>query len=126
MDPMQKKKKLRLDVSKGKAKSGTMLYVRSLFTEPILPAERLTVAKELVDKGVTKAVVSSSLEKSASLVKRTKAGSGCKDMQLCDQLAKVSDIQSNAFGETRLMVLKANKKQAGGPNHSVWGRSNCH
>lgn len=110
---MQKKKKLRLDVSKSKGKTGTMLYVRSIFTEPIVPTERLAVAKELVDKGITKAVVSSSFEKSASLVKKTKSGSGCKDsaQQLCEKLVKIPDIQSNVFGESRMMVLKANKKQ---------------
>ena len=112
VDSMQKKKKLRLDVSKGKAKTGTMLYVRSLFSEPILPAERLAVAKELVDLGVAKAVVSSSVEKSASLLKRTKLGSGCKDSaQICEKLAKIPDLQSNAFGESRLLVLKEKKKQ---------------
>ena len=91
-----------------------MLYVRSIFTEPIVPTEGLAVAKELVDKGITKAVVSSSFEKSASLVKKSKSGSGCnKDsaQELCEKLLKIPDIQSNAFGESRMMVLKANKKQ---------------
>jgi len=113
VDPMQKKKKLRLDVSKGKgSKTGTMLYVRSIFTAPILSTESLAVAKELVDTGVAKAVTSSSLEKSVTLLKRTKAGSGCKDStQICEKLAKIADIQSNPFGESRLMVLKENKKQ---------------
>ena len=113
VDSMQKKKKLRLDVSKSKGKTGTMLYVRSIFTEPIVPTERLAVAKELVDKGITKAVVSSSFEKSVSLIKKTKSGSGCKDsvQELCEKLVKIPDIQSNPFGESRMMVLKANKKQ---------------
>jgi len=93
VDPMQKKKKLRLDVSKGKgSKTGTMLYVRSIFTAPILSTESLAVAKELVDTGVAKAVTSSSLEKSVTLLKRTKAGSGCKDStQICEKLAKIAD-----------------------------------
>ena len=94
VDPMQKKKKLRLDVSKGKgSKTGTMLYVRSIFSEPIVSSERLAVAKELVDKGVAKAVTSSLVEKSATLLKRTKAGSGCKDSwaQTCEKLAKIAD-----------------------------------
>jgi len=114
VDSMQKKKKLRLDVGKSKGKTGTMLYVRSIFTEPIVPTEGLAVAKELVDKGITKAVVSSSFEKSVSLVKKSKSGSGCnKDsaQELCEKLLKIPDIQSNAFGESRMMVLKANKKQ---------------
>ena len=94
VDPMQKKKKLRLDVSKGAgSKTGTMLYVRSIFTEPILSTESLAVAKQLVDAGVAKAVTSSSLEKSATLLKRTKAGSGCKDsaQQICEKLSKIAD-----------------------------------
>ena len=101
-------------MGKSKGKTGTMLYVRSIFTEPIVPTEGLAVAKELVDKGITKAVVSSSFEKSASLVKKSKSGSGCnKDsvQELCEKLLKIPDIQSNAFGESRMMVLKANKKQ---------------
>ena len=93
MDPMQKKKKLRLDVSKGASKTGTMLYVRSIFTAPILSTESLAVAKQMVDTGVAKAVTSSSLEKSATLLKRTKAGSGCKDsaQQICEKLSKIAD-----------------------------------
>ncbi|CAK9032177.1 Hypothetical protein (Fragment) [Durusdinium trenchii] len=115
VDSMQKKKKLRLDVSKSKGKTGSMLYVRSMVSEPVIPEKRLALAKELKDLGVAKAVMElKAVDKSFSLLKRTKAGSGCKDEStvLCEKLAKVPDIQSNAFGETRLLVLKENKKQS--------------
>jgi len=47
-------------------------------------------------------------------VKRTKTGSGCKEdfSKICEKLSKIADIQSNGFGETRLVVLKEGKKQS--------------
>ena len=102
------RKKQRMDVSKSKGKSGSMLYVRGIFTERFTTSDRLYLAKDLeaVAKGLT-------AEKSATLVKRSKMGSGCKDemQKVCEKLAKVADIQSNPFGETRLLVLKPQKKQ---------------
>ncbi|CAJ1433292.1 unnamed protein product [Effrenium voratum] len=112
MDGSQKKKRLRLDVSKGKGKAGTMLYARGVFTPALIPAEQLAVAKELVDAKVVKAMQEIPAEKAMTLLKRTKLASGCKDAAgLCEKLEKVPDLQSNGFGETRLVVVKEGKKQ---------------
>ncbi|CAE7699433.1 unnamed protein product [Symbiodinium pilosum] len=113
VDPTQKSKKLRLDISKGKSK-GSMLYVRGLFMQPVVPFEQLAVAKELVDSGTAKAIMGLATAQAASLIKRTKMGSGCKDdvNKVCEKLSKIADIQSNGFGETRLLILKEGKKQA--------------
>merc|ERR1712151_325444 len=52
------------------------------------------------------------LEKHASLMKRTKEGSDCGKLpKLCEAVKEVSDISSNGFGESRLLVLKKGKKQ---------------
>mmetsp|Transcript_49747 Transcript_49747/g.89333 ORF Transcript_49747/g.89333 Transcript_49747/m.89333 type:complete len:677 (-) Transcript_49747:61-2091(-) len=116
VDASQKSKKMRLDVSKGKSKGGSLLYARALFTDPVVPGERLTAAQELVDGGAAKALMDAeeASEKAGSLIKRTQPGSGCKGGldALCKKLEKVADIQSNVFGETRLLVLKDGKKQA--------------
>lgn len=107
-DPMQKRKKQRMDVSKSKGKSGSMLYVRGIFTERFTPSDRLHLAKDL--EAIAKGLMA---EKSATMVKRSKMGSGCKDemQKVCEKLTKVPDIQSNPFGETRVLVLKPQKKQ---------------
>jgi len=114
IDPMQKSKKLRLDVSKAKGKSGSMMYVRALLMQPVVPFEQLAVAKELVDSGAAKAISGLAASQAASLIKRTKTGSGCKEelSKVCEKLSKIADIQSNGFGETRLLVLKEGKKQS--------------
>merc|ERR1712118_361173 len=50
--------------------------------------------------------------KHVTLVKRTKDGSGCKTApETCKVLKGISDIASNGFGETRILVVKAGKKQ---------------
>jgi len=114
IDPMQKSKKRRLDVSKAKSKGGSMMYVRALFMQPVVPFEQLAVAKELVDSGAAKAISGLAASQAASLIKRTKTGSGCKEelSKVCEKLSKIADIQSNGFGETRLLVLKEGKKQS--------------
>ncbi|CAE6958934.1 unnamed protein product [Symbiodinium sp. CCMP2592] len=114
VDPMQKTKKRRLDVSKAKSKGGSMMYVRALFMQPVVPFEQLAVAKELVESGAAKAISGLAASQAASLIKRTKTGSGCKEelSKVCEKLSKIADIQSNGFGETRLLVLKEGKKQS--------------
>merc|ERR1711939_1049446 len=54
------------------------------------------------------------VDKSLTLLKRTKLGSGCdgKGMdKTCAALAKVPELKSNSFGETRVIALKPGKKQ---------------
>ncbi|CAE7778122.1 unnamed protein product [Symbiodinium necroappetens] len=88
--------------------------VRALFMQPVVPFEQLAVAKELVDSGAAKAISGLAASQAASLIKRTKTGSGCKEelSKVCEKLSKIADIQSNGFGETRLLVLKEGKKQS--------------
>lgn len=116
MSPSLKSKKKTLDTSKG-SKTGSLLYVRALATESTVSSKRVAAAAELVSGGTVKAFQeeAASLEKSASLIKRSKDGSGCKDgkgmEKTCKAVAKVADIKSNGFGETRVIILKAGKKQ---------------
>merc|ERR1712118_617464 len=50
--------------------------------------------------------------KHVTLVKRTKDGSGCKTApETCKVLKGISDIASNGFGESRILFVKAGKKQ---------------
>lgn len=114
VDSSQKDKKLRLDTSKGKGKSGSMHYARAVFTDPVVKVDRLMAAKDLVEGGAAKELTTSAdvFEKGVTLIKRTKSGSGCKDVaELCSKLSKIADIQTNGFGETRIIVAK-DKKQA--------------
>lgn len=91
------------------------MFVRALTTEPVVvPADRLEAAKELISGGATKALLeeAASAEKGVTLLKRSKEAAGCKDLaKTCKALQKVVDIQTNAFGETRLLIVKAGKKQ---------------
>lgn len=118
IDTSLKAKRLRLDVSKGKSKEGSLLYVRVLPAEAIVPAERLAAAQELVSGGVADALVeeAAQIEKGQTLIKRAKEGSGCKEgkglTKTCKALQAVADISSNAFGESRLLIVKAGKKQS--------------
>eukprot|EP00442_Polarella_glacialis_P025915 CAMPEP_0115111094 /NCGR_PEP_ID=MMETSP0227-20121206/39809_1 /TAXON_ID=89957 /ORGANISM="Polarella glacialis, Strain CCMP 1383" /LENGTH=709 /DNA_ID=CAMNT_0002510343 /DNA_START=67 /DNA_END=2196 /DNA_ORIENTATION=- len=116
-DPSQKSKRLRLEQSKSQqAKTGSLLYARALFTRPVVPAEHLAAAKELVDGGAAKAFMkeAAAVDKPVTLIKRTKSGSGCREGggldATCKALLKIADIQSNGFGETRLLLVK-DKKQ---------------
>jgi len=113
VDSSQKGKKLRMDVSKGKSKGGSLLYARGMFIEPVVPGERLAAAQDLADAAVTKALMEDDI-KATTLLKRTQPGSACKGSleELCKKIAKVPDIQTNGFGETRILVLKEDKKQA--------------
>jgi len=68
-----------------------------------------------VSTGTVKAFVSESesLAKSATLLKRSKEGSGCKIMTTtCEKLQKVADAKSNGFGETRVVVVGKDKDKA--------------
>lgn len=116
-DASQKGKRDRLDVSKAKSKGGSLLYVRALASEAVATGDRLAAAQELVREGVAKALVEEAtpLDKAVSLVKRGKEGPGCKDdtglPKTCKALLKVADVRSNGFGETRVLIVKAGKKQ---------------
>lgn len=117
IDSALKDNRLRLDTSKGKGKSGALLYVRALPSEPVVPGSRLAAAQELVSSGAVKALTeeAAGVEKGLTLIKKAKEGSGCKDGKgldkTCKALLKVADVASNGFGETRLIVVKAGKKQ---------------
>jgi len=115
-DASQKKKKDRLGVSKSASKEGsTLLYVRALLSDITAPANQLAVAQELINGVEALTEEAGSVEKSVTLVKRTKAGPGCEEggklPKTCAKLQGLADIQSNPFGETRLLVLKAGKEQ---------------
>lgn len=113
--PQQKAIRKALDTSKGSS-AGTLLYARGLVTEDVVPADRLMAATELTETGAAKAFKeeAASIEKSLTLLKRTVEGTGCKDKGMdktCAALAKIPDLKSNGFGETRVIVVKADKKQ---------------
>lgn len=98
-----------------KSKGGTLMYVRGLVSDAIAPGDRFMAAMEMVEGGVVKAFKeeAASAEKSATLLKRTKQGSGCGKgfTKTCEALAKIGDLKSNSFGETRVVIVKAGKKQ---------------
>jgi hypothetical protein len=103
----------RLDVSRGKRSDGVLLYVKGLVADAIISGEYLFAAQEL-ESTVAKEFIkeAATAEKGLTLLKRSKKGSGCKDMtRTCETLATIPDVQSNAFGESRLIVVKAGKKQ---------------
>jgi len=113
IDTSLKAKRLRLE-SKTK---GSLLYVRALASEAVVPAERSAVAQELASDKFSAAFKKevASTEKGVTLVKRTKEGTGCKEGKgmdtTCKALMSIPDIASNGFGETRLVVVKAGKQQ---------------
>merc|ERR1712232_838759 len=106
----QKEKKDRLDGKTG----GSLAYFPALPMEATTEASRLNWVEPLTDKFVVLAAeaAEAGLEKHASLVKGTKDGSDCSKLpKLCEAVKEVSDIASNGFGESRLLVLKKGKKQ---------------
>jgi len=116
-DASQKKKKDRLGVSRSASKEGsTLMYVRVLLSDATAPSNQLAVAQELANGFEVLKEEAGQVDKSVGLLKRTKAGPGCGEAgsmpKTCATLQSLADIQSNAFGETRLLVLKAGKKQA--------------
>merc|ERR1712232_1491220 len=109
-DKAQKEKKDRLDGKTG----GSLAYFPALPMEATTEASRLNWVEPLTDKFVVLAAeaAEAGLEKHASLVKGTKDGSDCAKLpKLCEAVKEVSDISSNGFGESRLLVLKKGKKQ---------------
>jgi len=114
--PQAKDIRKNLDVSKG-SKAGTLMYVRGLVTEPIANGDRLMAAMDMIDLGVIKAFKEegAAVEKGVTLLKRSKDGKGCKEGagfdKTCAAVKQVADLKSNIFGETRVVVLKAGKKQ---------------
>jgi len=99
-----------------KSKGGTLMYVRGLVSDAIAPSDRFMAAMELIEGGAVKAFKeeAASAEKSATLLKRTKQGSGCGKgfTKTCEALAKIADLKSNSFGESRVVIVKAGKKQS--------------
>lgn len=115
VDASQKPKRIRLDLGKGKSKDGSLHYARALGMGPYVIHESSQAALDLVSTGTVKAFVSESesLAKSATLLKRSKEGSGCKTMSTtCEKLQKVADAKSNCFGDTRIVVAGKDKGKA--------------
>lgn len=114
--PHQKTIRKTLDTSKG-SKGGTLMYVRGLIAEATAPGDRLMAASQMIENGVVKAFKEegATADKSLTLLKRSKEGTGCKEgkgmTKTCEALAKIADLKSNIFGETRVLALKADKKQ---------------
>merc|ERR1712232_518217 len=109
-DKAQKEKKDRLDGKTG----GSLAYFPALPMEATTEASRLNWVEPLTDKFVVLSgeAAEAGLEKHASLIKRTKDGSDCAKLpKLCEAVKEVSDIASNGFGESRVLVLKKGKKQ---------------
>jgi hypothetical protein len=114
VDSSLKPKRIRLDLGKGKSKEGTILYTRALAAGAYVPHDNLAAAQELVSGGAVKAFAEEAegATKSSTLLKRSKEGSGCKTMtKTCEALAKVADVKSNSFGETRVVVVKGKAVQ---------------
>jgi len=115
--PAQKAIRKTLDTSKG-SKGGTLMYVRGLVTESVSAGERMMVVDQLNEEGVIKSFQEEckTVEKSLTLLKRSKQGSGCKEGKgmdkTCKALEKIPDLKSNVFGETRVVVVKPGKKQS--------------
>jgi len=116
IDKSLKPKRLRLDVSKGKGKGGSLLYAKALSTEPVVELSRSAAAQEL-KHSVAKAFKEegASAEKGQTLIKRAQESTGCKEdkgfSKTCKALQKVPDVMSNSFGETRVIMVKKGKKQ---------------
>jgi len=113
--PQAKAIRKTLDTSKG-SKAGSLMYVRGLVTEATVPGDRFMAAMSMVEDGLTKAFTeeAASAEKSLTLLKRTKQGGGCEEgkgmTKTCAALAKIPDLKSNSFGETRMMIVKPGKE----------------
>jgi len=113
VDTTLKMKRLKLD-SKSK---GNLMYVRALFSEAVVPAERSGAVQEFVKENGIKNFLSEAakLDKPATLLKRTKDGSGCKEgkglEKTCKALRAVPDVASNSFGESRIVLVKPGKVQ---------------
>lgn len=115
VDASIKNTRVKLDVSKGKSQQGTLMYVRAL-ASPKSPVdgECLFAAKEMQEKGVVKSFVAEATGdvKGGTLIKRTKDATACKAFpKTCEALHQVPDVQSNVFGETRVLAIKQGKTQ---------------
>lgn len=94
------------------AKSLAGPHLPLIAMKPILPSENLLYADKLVGAMKTMEKEIEGVEKHVALIKRTKEASGCKTApETCKALKEITDITSNGFGETRILVLKAGKKQ---------------
>eukprot|EP00929_Paragymnodinium_shiwhaense_P008424 TRINITY_DN112379_c0_g1_i1.p1 TRINITY_DN112379_c0_g1~~TRINITY_DN112379_c0_g1_i1.p1 ORF type:complete len:678 (-),score=264.86 TRINITY_DN112379_c0_g1_i1:194-2227(-) len=95
--------------------TGQLMYVNGLLTDAIASAENLLAAQDFDSKGVKSAFLKEAegLEKGGTVLKKSQKGSACKEKleKTCDALFQVADVQSNGFGESRVIVLKAGKSQ---------------
>jgi len=105
-----------LDTSKG-SKGGSLMYVRGLVMESTVHSSRMMAAMDMVSEGTVKAFKEegASADKSLTLLKRTKEGGGCGEgkgmTKTCAAVAKIPDLKSNSFGETRVIIVKPGKDQ---------------
>mmetsp|Transcript_41360 Transcript_41360/g.74848 ORF Transcript_41360/g.74848 Transcript_41360/m.74848 type:complete len:667 (-) Transcript_41360:132-2132(-) len=85
-------------------------HVLGLATEIMQPADDLEVVTSLLlslEKIVQEV---QGIEKHQTLLKRTKDGSGCKALpETCAMVKDMVDAQTNGFGESRVLLLKAGK-----------------
>lgn len=117
LDPTVKQKKLRLAIGAGKSsRGGSLMYTRGVFMQPSVSSSMSAVAEEFEKEGLAEAFVkeAAAADKAVGFVKKTKEDKGCKDgsfSETCKALLKVSDVVSNGFGDTRMVVVKAGKPQ---------------
>eukprot|EP00927_Polykrikos_kofoidii_P045872 TRINITY_DN3_c0_g1_i1.p1 TRINITY_DN3_c0_g1~~TRINITY_DN3_c0_g1_i1.p1 ORF type:complete len:728 (-),score=202.87 TRINITY_DN3_c0_g1_i1:198-2174(-) len=93
---------------------GSLAYLPALPMETLAQASVLPWVGKLADQipKFVKEVDAAKLSKHASVMKRTKKGADCGSMpKLCEYLAKIPEVATNGFGESRLLVLKAGKTQ---------------
>merc|ERR1719446_1834800 len=95
---------------------GTLSYVRGLVADPTADGERLAAAQALGKAASKFKTEAAKLDKAVTLLKWTKEGSGCKGETAleatCKALLEIPVIATNSFGETRVLLVKADKKRA--------------
>eukprot|EP00927_Polykrikos_kofoidii_P045873 TRINITY_DN3_c0_g1_i2.p1 TRINITY_DN3_c0_g1~~TRINITY_DN3_c0_g1_i2.p1 ORF type:complete len:645 (-),score=158.69 TRINITY_DN3_c0_g1_i2:105-2039(-) len=93
---------------------GSLAYLPALPMEALAEASMLPWAAKLADDipKFLKEANAAKLSKHASVMKRTKKGAECNSLsKLCESLGNIPEVATNGFGESRLLVLKAGKKQ---------------
>lgn len=93
---------------------GSGPFLPGILMEPQIEAENLVVAEALAEKAtsIAKEVNEAKLTSTASLIKRSKEASGCKDLpETCEVVKGLPDLSTNGFGETRVLALKKGKNQ---------------
>jgi len=93
---------------------GSGPHLQGILMEPQIEAENLVVAEALAEKAtsIAKEINEAKLTATASLIKRSKEASGCKDLpETCATVKGLPDLATNGFGETRVLALKKGKNQ---------------